>query len=284
MTTEQTNESNGAPKKPRKNSKVTKRIAELESDYAVALASGNADEATRLRACVARLENGESEEAPPVEETVEASADAATVEAGADAKPTTWNDVVAASVEAEANRTNVERVFDRILVDLTDTELAELGDKHVDADAKLATVLSEKKEAMADFKAQIAEAESDKRKIAETIKKKKALRDSPTEGWICEETFATNTRVYRDPKTGAVVCTEAMGANERQLALPKVSDEASAKAAQLSLGDVEPTDATTCDDPEALLAAAQQGEAAEDEGRDDDDQGDGDGDDEDGDR
>ena len=57
------------------------------------------------------------------------------------------------------------------------------------------------------------------------------------------------------------MCEEAIGANERQLALPVVSADAEAKAAQLSLGDVETTDATDTTDPEALLAAAQKGDA-----------------------
>ena len=250
------------PKKPRKGSKAAKRIDELEEGYALAIANGETAKAARLRARIDRLEQGLPEEAS--EDGVEAGETAATTdEPAADpaAPTTTWNDVVAASSEAEANRVTREQVFDRILVDLTPEERAELGAEHVAADAELAELTDEKKEAMADFKARIAKVESKKREIAEAITKKKTWREPGAAGWICEEVFATNTRRYLDPKTNRVMCEEAIGANERQLALPVVSADAEAKAAQLSLGDVETTDATDTTDPEALLAAAQKGDA-----------------------
>lgn len=167
-----------------------------------------------------------------------------------------WNDVVAASAEAEANRIERSRTFDRILVDLTDVERGDYGALHVAADTELEALMVEKKEAMADFKARIAKVESKKREIAEAITRKKAWREAPTEGWICEEIFALNVRKYVDPATGRVLCEEAMKPEDRQLALPTISDDAEAKAK-----DVEPGPTSTdLTDPEALLRAAKEGD------------------------
>jgi hypothetical protein len=175
-----------------------------------------------------------------------------------------WNDVVAASAEAEANRVERTQTFDKILVDLTDAERAELGAQHVAADAELDELTEEKKEAMADFKARIAKVESKKREIADAITKKKAWREAPKEGWICLEIFSQNERRYLDPKTEAVLCVEAMTSEDRQLALPVVSDDAEKAAAKK---DVDPAPPASSDltDPEALLAAAQRGAEADPE-------------------
>jgi hypothetical protein len=188
-------------------------------------------------------------------------------------KVVTWNDVVNATIEAEANRVERTQSFDKIRVELTAEERAELGAKHVATDRELVALTDDRKEAMAAFKARIAKVESRKREIAEAIDAKTEWRTPGSDGWICEETFATNTRRYLDPKTGRVLCTEAMDASDRQLALPVVSEEAKPTAdAQLNLGDVEPSDLESTDmtDPAALLDAAQRGEDADEEDESDD--------------
>lgn len=167
-----------------------------------------------------------------------------------------WNDVVAASAAAEAERVERTRTFDRILVDLTAEERADYGTQHVAADTELEGLVEEKKEAMADFKARIAKVESRKREIAEAITKKKAWREAPTEGWICEEIFATNTRRYIDPADERVLCVEAMKPEDRQLALPTIDEQSEAKAREV---DPAPPASSDLTDPEALLAAAQRG-------------------------
>jgi len=252
MTTEQTN--NESPKKPRKNSKAAKRIGELEEILAIALVNGDTSVAEALRARIERLELGLSEEADPT----------GPVAAAPDASPaTTWNDVVNASNEADANRVTREQVFDTILADLTAEERADLGAEHVAADAELAELTDEKKEAMADFKARIAKVESKKREIAEAITKKKKRVAPSKEGWICEKIFATNTRRYLEPKTGRVMCTEAMSAKDRQLALPTISEESDR---QLSLDETS-ENSSDVTDPEAVLRAAE--EAEDDDGEED---------------
>jgi len=269
MTTEQTNNEE-TPKKKRLSAATKKRIAELKAEHTDLIAAEKTILAAVAASRIERLEQGLSEDAddigdPDAEpEPVgggEPVISGAPVDTAAEAVPTTtWNDVVAASSEADANRVTREQCFDRILVDLTPEERAQLGADHVAADAELAELTDEKKEVMADFKARIAKVESKKREIAEAITKKKKYQEPGAGGWICEEVFATNTRRYLDPKTNRVMCEEAIGANERQLALPVVGEDDAAKATQLSLGDVEPTDATETTDPEALLKAAAEGE------------------------
>jgi len=271
MTTENTD----MPKKPRLTAATKKRIAALKSEEAVLVAAEKSILAAITRARIERLERGlpedDASDAPvtcPSCEAPHPDPNFSTLKCvecdhvwqtakGEESKPVTWNDVVEASKEAESNRVTREQTFDKILVDLTPEERAELGAEHVAADAELADLTEEKKEAVADFKARIAKVESRKREIAEAITRKKKWQAPGSDGWLCEETFATNTRRYLDPKTGRVMCTEAMTGADRQLALPKVSDAAAEKAAQLSLGEVDPT-ATT--DPEALLKAAAEGE------------------------
>ena len=325
MTTAQTN-SEETPKKKRLTAATRKRIADLKAEHAELVAAEKTILASVAASRIERLEQGLSEDADDIGDPDGAPEDDSRVVEGdgvekdltfvghvgpgetlsavvegdgtgvalpeieTAAAAVTWNDVVAASTEAEANRVTREQCFDRILVDLTPEERAELGAEHVAADAELAELTDEKKEAMADFKARIAKVESRKREIAEAITKKKKWQEPGAGGWICEEIFATNTRRYLDPKTERVMCEEAMGAHERQLALPVVSQEAAEKVAQLSLGDVEPTDMT---DPEALLRAAAEGEAepadssldndgsSDDLGDDDGDAGDGDDEDDD---
>lgn len=173
----------------------------------------------------------------------------------------TWNDVVQASVEADANRIERTQTFDRILVDLTLEERADLGLEIVAADDALTLLTAEKKEAMAEFKAKIAKAESKKREIADAITKRKTWREAPKEGWTCEEVFATNSRTYLDP-SGRVMCVEAMTMEDRQLALPVIGEDVDAKAREV---DPAPPASSDLTDPEALLAAAQRGEAIEPE-------------------
>jgi hypothetical protein len=75
--------------------------------------------------------------------------------------------------------------------------------------------------------------------------------------------FALNTVRYVDRETGQVMHERAIEAHERQQSLKLVPEAAPGNVVQLHFGDVEPTDATETTDPEALLAAAQQGEAVE---------------------
>lgn len=97
--------------------------------------------------------------------------------------------------------------------------------------------------------------------------------------WKVGTCFALNTVRYVDPITERVVFERAIRADERQVALPLVSDDAADKAAQLSLGEADPSDLT---DHDALLRAAQDGEDSAIAGEDDGDFGEeDDGDDED---
>ena len=260
MTTEQTNESNGAPKKPRKGSKVAKRIAELEADYAVAVAGGSLDESTRLRCAIMRLENGESEESPPVE--------AVDVAATADAAKPSWSaDVAAVAATAEPEWT-WETSEEVIEVDLTDHDRAQmLRANAADEEAK-AVVDRELDDAKATAKEKKAESET----IAARLKDRNRQGGKETwpkkAQWKVGTCFALNTLVYVDPDTGVEVSRRPLTQRERQLELgvDKALDLLKpTEAAQMSLGDVEPTDATDVTSPESLLAAAQQGEAVEDE-------------------
>lgn len=302
MTTEST--SGETPKKkPRKDSKVAERIAELETGYALALTEGETANAARIRARIQRLENGEpedlpedegrpahAEEAPPptVTEALaflrdpsgdgstkvshgwageplrpvggDAASDATTAPTEpAPAEPVvTWNDVVNASAEVEANRVEREIVEEVLDVKLSESDLADIARANAADDQEkterqrqvddLKTKLKDQKTAIDALTARMHDRNNSVLKGRQARKAK----------WILESVFSTNTVRYLDPVTEEVVLERPMERDERQISLPLVSDEAAAKGAQLALGDVATDDVVT--DPEALLRAATEGE------------------------
>jgi hypothetical protein len=172
----------------------------------------------------------------------------------------TWNDVVAASAERAANEWEWEDSEEVIPVTLTSADKARLIDENgVDQKEKDAVdkKIDEHKERIKALKAEadviLARTEDRNRAASRGIEDRRAT-------WKVGTCFAINTVRYVDRETGLVVRERPIEAHERQIALPLVSDDAAAKAAQLSLGDVEPGDDTAMTDPEALLDAAQKGE------------------------
>lgn len=167
-----------------------------------------------------------------------------------------WRD---ATAEAEASRVEEEIVHDKIKVKLTDAQRVAIGVAYVKADAELRDLVEEKKAAMADFKERIADIESTKRTTGEEIETGEAFR---TNDWIVQRVFSTNTVRYLDPMTRECVREEPMTAADRQVELPLANED---KTPQLSLGDVVSSDPTEATDPEALLLAAQKGDALPEE-------------------
>lgn len=247
MTIEQTN-SEETPKK-RKPAGAAKRIKELETDYALAFANGNTDEASKLRAIINRIENGET-------------ADAAEGAKPAPSQPTSFAaDLQEATANAEPEWT-WETSEDVIDVPLTDHDRANmLRANGADEDAK-AEVDREIDEAKATLKEKKAESET----IAARMKDRNRSGAKETQAkkahWKVGTCFSLNTLVYVDPDTGIEVSRRPLTQRERQLELgmDKALDLIKPSGdAQLNLGDVEPTDIT---DADALLRDAQRGEEA----------------------
>ena len=224
MTTEQTNsDPNGTPKKPRKGSK-----AAIDAEMA---------------------------QLTPSESSAPSAADEP-----APVKAITWNDVVAASAERDASEWQWDEAEEIIPVKLTDADKARLLDENAvdqkekdEVDTKIESHKDKIKSLKAEADVIIARTEGRNRSCGEGIEQRRAIYKIGT----C---FALNSVRYVDRETGVVLYERAIQAHERQISLPLVSSESADKAAQMSLGDVEPIDDTAMTDPEALLRTAQDGD------------------------
>ncbi len=289
---EQTNEETPTPKK-RLPAAVKKRIAELETGYALAISNSETASATRLRTRIERLEQGlsedppEDEDAAPVEETkgelgkgyeigpegtreltAEETAalhaaqpcelDANGIADEAKTPKRSFSAEVTsllANGEPEWEWDTSEEVIDIKLTPEDGLDLLRANGADEEAKAAVDRAIDTMK---ADLKEKKAESES----IAARMKSRNLSGargvQSRKANWKGGTCFSLNTARYLDPITGRVVLERALRQDERQVELP-LPQPKSSDDRQLGLGDVDPTD---MNDPETLLAAAQAGEAS----------------------
>lgn len=216
----------------------------------------NASEETPKRSRKgSKVEGLPTESETPAREARTDESGAASHSGNGAATPTvSWNDVVKASAEVEASRIEREVLEDVIDVKLTESDVADIARANAADDhektARQRTVddlkgdLKDEKSAIEAIDARMRDRNNAVRRGSQSRKAK----------WIVESIFATNTARYLDPDTERVVHERPLRGDERQVKLPLISDDAAARAAQLSLGDA--ADATDITDAEGLLGAA----------------------------
>ena len=268
MTTATSNDETPKKKAPRRGSKAAidaemaaaataTRIAEMEEGYALAITNGETANAARLRERITRLEQGLPEDAPE-EDAASTGADEP-----APAKPTSFAADLQEAVATAEPEWTWEVSEEVIEVPLTDHDRANMlrangadEETKAEVDREIDTAKATLKEKKAESETIAARMKDRNRSGAKETQAKKAH-------WKVGTCFALNTLVYVDPDTGVEVSRRPLTQRERQLELgvDKALDLIKPTAdAQMSLGDVEPTDATESADPEALLRAAQAGE------------------------
>lgn len=238
--------------------------------------ASNEETPKRTRRAAKTAASEAATEAPPPETSEPALEEVSSEPAAA---AVTWNDVVKASAERDASEWEWEEAEEVIPVKLGSADKARLLDENAidqkakdEVDAKIDALKDQIKTLKAEADVILSRTEERNRACGAGVEQR---RDT----WKIGTCFAVNTVRYVDRETGQVMHERAIEDHERQVALPLVSPEATAKAAQLSLGDADPSDLT---DPDALLRAAQEGEDTAIAGEDDGDLGEeDDGDDED---
>lgn len=222
-------------KKPRKGSKIAKRIADLEGQFAIAIANSDTHTGEALREKIARLESGQAEEkpgdviaedAPTTEEPPMTMADAAAQAAEHQAHQIEW-DVSEETIDVKITG---DVALDMLRANGADQAEKAQVDREIDADK---AALKEKK----------AKSDAIAARLADRHRTGGKGVVSRREKWKIGRCFATNTAELFDPGTGQLVCTRALSVYERQTDLP--------------LGKTDPTDVTM---PADLLADAQKGD------------------------
>jgi hypothetical protein len=157
-----------------------------------------------------------TEEATTEGEATDTSDDAGTTPSTEPTATTTWQDVAAASAEAQRAEPEPEYVTDVLQVKITDSRLATIARENADDDLEKQQLESELETLKEEVKAKKGEIDAIEKRMSERHEAVRTGVQSLKGRWRVVEIFETNTLRYVDPETGLIVHERPMTASERQ--------------------------------------------------------------------